>query len=368
MKIENVEIRYIKMKLVAPFKTSYGVEEFEEHIIVKINSEGLTGWGEVPVEPVPLYSYETVQTAWHILSDLLIPAILKKDISRIEDHLGIIKNFRGHPMAKGGVETALYDLFAQREKKSLSQFLGGTRNKIDVGVSIGIQSSTSKLIEDITGYLNKGYKRIKIKIEPGNDIEYIKAVRKEYPGILFQVDANSAYTMQDLPLLKSMDEFDLLLIEQPLAHDDIYQHSLLQRELKTNLCLDESIHSLRDAEAALGMQSCRVINIKPARVSGIHESILIHNYCQEHNIPVWHGGMLESGIGRAANVALASLPNFTLPGDISASSRYYVEDIVDPLFELNNDGTISAPTGHGLGVNVINEKLERVTVRKILLK
>ena len=364
MKIEKIELRHIKMELVSPFTTSMGTEYDEEHIIVRVDGEGLTGWGECVAEGTPFYSYETVTTAWHILQDFLIPSILGKDIAGIDEAINLYSKVRGHRMAKAGLEAALWDLFAKSKNISLSKMLGGTRNKIDVGVSIGIQSSVSDLIKKIEAYLAEGYKRIKIKIAPGNDIQFVKAVRKVFPQILFQVDANSAYTLNDIDLFKQMDEYNLLLIEQPLGYEDIYEHSKLQRELKTPICLDESIHSLDDTRAAIELDSCRVINIKPGRVGGFTESKFIHDYCASENIPVWCGGMLESGIGRAGNIALASLPNFTLPGDISASKRYVKEDIVEPEFVVNPDGTMDVPTNPGIGVEVNMKMLEKVTVKK----
>ena len=267
-------------------------------------------------------------------------------------------------MAKAGLEAALWDAFAKSQNISLSKMLGGTRDKVDVGVSIGIQSSVDVLLKKVEGYLAEGYKRIKIKISPGFDMQFIEALRKEFPGLLLQVDANSAYTLEDIDLFREMDHFGLSLIEQPLGYEDIYDHSKLQRELKTPICLDESIHSLDDTRAAIELDSCRIINIKPGRVGGFTESKLIHDYCASMNIPVWHGGMLESGIGRAGNVALASLPNFTLPGDISASKRYYLEDIVDPEFVVNPDGTMDVPVKPGIGVEVNMKMLDKVTVRK----
>lgn len=364
MKIEKIELRHIKMELVSPFTTSMGTEYDEEHIIVRVDGEGLTGWGECVAEGTPFYSYETVTTAWHILQDFLIPSILGKNISGIDEAIAFYEKVRGHMMAKAGLEAALWDLFAKSKNISLSKMMGGTKTKIDVGVSIGIQNSVEELIKKIEGYLSEGYKRIKIKIAPGNDIQFVKAVRKEFPEILFQVDANSAYTLNEINLFKQMDEFKLLLIEQPLGYDDIYEHSKLQKELRTPICLDESIHSLDDTRAAIELDSCRVINIKPGRVGGFTESKLIHDYCANKNIPVWCGGMLESGIGRAGNVALASLPNFTLPGDISASKRYYKEDIVEPEFIVNSDGTMDVPTKPGIGVEVNMKMLDKVTVRK----
>ncbi len=364
MKIEKIELRHIKMELVSPFTTSMGTEYYEEHIIVRVDGEGFTGWGECVAEATPFYSYETVTTAWHILQDFLIPSILGKDIASIDEAINLYAKVRGHRMAKAGLEAALWDLFAKSKNISLSEMLGGTRKKIDVGVSIGIQNSTQELIKKIEAYLAEGYKRIKIKIAPGNDIQFVKAVRREFPDILFQVDANSAYKLNDIDLFKQMDDYNLLLIEQPLGCEDIYEHSKLQKELKTPICLDESIHSLDDTRAAIELDSCRIINIKPGRVGGFTESKLIHDYCASENIPVWCGGMLESGIGRAGNVALASLPNFTLPGDISASKRYYKEDIVEPEFVVNPDGTMNVPTKAGIGVEVNMKMLEKVTVRK----
>jgi o-succinylbenzoate synthase len=366
MKIEKIELRQTKMELVSPFETSLGVELFEEHIIVRIDGNGVTGWGEVVVEPSPSYSYETLQTAWHILGDFIIPSILGKEFQSIADALEPYKWIRGHRMAKAGIEAALSDAFAKSKGISLSKFLGGTRKQIPIGVSVGLQSSPTELVKVVTGYLKDGYKRIKIKIAPGRDIELVKAIRKEYPEIQLQVDANSAYTLDDSEMLEALDNYDLQLIEQPLGYDDIYDHSLLQRKLKTPICLDESIYTVSDTRAAIELGSCKIINIKPGRVGGYTESIKIHDYCASKNIPVWHGGMDESGIGRAGNVALASLPNFTLPGDISASKRYYKVDIVEPEFVINRDGMMDVPTKPGIGVEVNMKMLEKVTVRKAI--
>lgn len=364
MRIDKIELRHTKMELVSPFTTSMGTEYDEEHIIIRIDADGITGWGESVAEGTPFYSYETVKTAWHILEDFLIPSILGKDISAIEEAISLYSKVRGHMMAKAGLEAALWDVFAKSQNISLSKMLGGTKEKIDVGVSIGIQNSESELIKKVSSYLNEGYKRIKIKISPGYDIQFVKALRKEFPKILLQVDANSAYELKHIKLFKEMDDYNLLLIEQPLGYEDIYDHSKLQRELKTPICLDESIHSLDDTRAAIELDSCRVINIKPGRVGGFTESKLIHDYCESKNIPVWCGGMLESGIGRSGNVALASLPNFILPGDISASKRYYKQDIVEPEFIVNKDGTMDVPTRPGIGVEVNMKNLDKVTVNK----
>ena len=363
MLIEKIEIRHIKMELITPFETSMGVELDEEHIIVSVFSDGITGYGECVAEAVPYYSYETVSTAWHILKDFLIPEIIGKNINSIDEAINLVARVRGHRMAKAGLEAALWDMFAKSKNVSLSKFLGGTRDHIEVGVSIGIQSTPSVLIYKVTDFLNEGYQRIKIKIAHGKDLSYIKALRQEYPDIRLQVDANSCYTLNDAELLAAMDNYNLELIEQPLAYDDIYEHSELAKKLRTPICLDESIHSVADTRAAVELGSCRIINIKPGRVGGFTESIKIHDYCKKNNIPVWHGGMLESGIGRAGNVALASLPNFILPGDISASKKYYKVDIVEPAFEVEKDSTMKVPNGPGIGVEVIKDHLDKVTVK-----
>ncbi len=364
MRIDKVELRHTKMELLTPFETSLGVESYEEHIIVRVDSDGLTGWGECVVEPTPAYSPETVKTAWHILSDFLIPAVLNNNISEAKDYIGHISWIRGHRMAKAGLEAALWDLSAKSKGISLSKLLGGVQQKIVVGVSVGMQDDVNSLLKEISGFIDDGYRRIKLKISPGKDLQYIKAVRKEFPDILFQVDANSAYELKHIDIFRQMEDYNLLLIEQPLGCEDIYAHSRLQRELKTPICLDESIRSAEDAKAAVELGSCKNINIKPGRVGGYTESIAIHDYCAAENIPVWHGGMDESGIGRAGNIALASLPDFILPADISASRRYYRKDIAEPLFELNKDGTIDVPVKPGIGVEVDIKQLDTVTVFK----
>jgi O-succinylbenzoate synthase len=305
-----------------------------------------------------------LETAWHVLRDFLIPALVGKEILNIDDALAKTGWVRGHRMARAGLEAALSDAFAKAQGISLSQFLGGTRKRINVGVSVGLQYSPDRLVEVISEYLQDGYKRIKIKIAPGRDLALVKAVRKAYPDIQLQVDANSAYTLKDIDMLRARDEFNLQLIEQPLAYDDIYDHSILARQLRTPICLDESIYNVSDTKAAIELGSCRIINIKPGRVGGYTESKRIHDFCVSKNVPVWHGGMDESGIGRAGNVGLASLPNFVLPGDISASKRYYKEDIVDPPFEVDADGTMAVPTKPGIGVDILMNRLEHVTARR----
>jgi len=364
MRIERVEIFYTKMELVSPFETSMGVETHEHHIQVRVDGEGLTGWGECAVADTPHYSPETVETAWHVLRDFLIPPVLGRRFGTVAEALPLWTKVRGHNMAKAGLESALWDALAKAVGAPLAKLLGGVRDKVRVGVSVGLQPSPEALVRKVAAHLAEGYGRIKIKIAPGRDVALVKAVRREYPDILLQVDANSAFALGDVGVFKAMDDDRLLLIEQPLSYEDIFDHAKLQKELKTPICLDESIHSLADARAAVELQSCRVINIKPGRVGGFSESKAIHDFCASAGIPVWHGGMLESGIGRAGNVALASLANFTLPGDISASRRYFKQDIVEPEFVIDKDSMMAVPTGPGIGVEVRMDRLEKVTVRR----
>jgi O-succinylbenzoate synthase len=364
IRIEQIELRHLSMPLVAPFETSFGVESEREALIVTLRGEGLTGWGEVVASREPGYSPETAQTEWHILHEFIIPNVLGKEFADVETLEAVYDKVRGHPMAKAGIQAALYDLLAKAQGVSLQKMLGGSGEKVKVGVSVGIQPTTEALVERVRAYLADGYTRIKIKIKPGRDVAEARAVRKAFPDILLQVDANSAYTLDDAKTIKAMDDLKLLLIEQPLSEDDIFDHAKLQPQLKTAICLDESILSARHARWARELGACRIINIKPGRVGGLREAIRIHDYCAEHDIPVWCGGMLETGIGRAANVALASLPNFRLPGDISASARYWKEDIVEPAFTLNPDGTLAVPTSPGLGVQVREDLLERFTIKK----
>ncbi len=360
MPIDRITLYLVNMRLVAPFETSFGVEHDRQCVVVRVDADGLTGWGECPAERTFGYSYETTTTVWHALKDFLIPHSLGKPVD-IAATVQLGEYLRGHNMARHGLEAALWDIVAQREGLSLSKALGGTRDRVAVGVSIGIQSSPAALLKKIEDYLAQGYGRIKIKIKPGYDLEIVKQVRAKFPKILLQVDANSAYHLPDTPLFEALDEYHLLLIEQPFGWDDIYEHSKLQPRLETPLCLDESIHSLGHAVLALELKACQIINIKPARVGGFTESRRIHDLCASRGAPVWCGGMLETGIGRAGNVALASLPNFTLPGDISASNRYYTEDIAAPLFTLNSDSTLTVPTTPGLGVTVNEKALEKFT-------
>jgi O-succinylbenzoate synthase len=364
MKIDAITLRHLRMKLRTPFETSFGRIQTRDCILLEVSSDGLVGYGECVADRDPGYSYETVQTAWHILSDFLIPAILGSEIGQPQE-LGKRMDFvRGHLMAKGGLEMALWDLMGKRQGRSLQDLLGGQRPQVDVGVSIGIQDSPSELVKVVDGYLGQGYRRIKIKIKPGRDVPEAQAVRRAFPDLRLQVDANSAYTLESAQALAPLDDLNLLLIEQPLAEDDLWDHSKLQHKFRTPLCLDESILSARHARQALEMGACRVINIKAGRVGGLTQSVAIHDLCLARDVPVWCGGMLETGVGRAANLALASLPGFRLPGDISASERYYAEDITVERFTLNADSTISVPTFAGLGVTIDPQALERVTLAR----
>lgn len=362
MKIESVELRHIEMELVEPFETSGWRETLRPAIIVTMRSQGLTGWGECVAGAGPWYSYETIGTAWHILENFLVPAILGQEIAAPEELQNRLKDVRGHPMAKAGLEAALWDLWAQAQKRSLAQALGGTKEKIESGISIGIQKDIAELLRLIEQ--RRGYKRIKLKIKPGWDSEVLRAVRQRFPDIQLMADANAAYHLADREHLARLDDFDLLMLEQPLDYDDIIDHATLQRTLKTPICLDESIKTPDDARKALDLGACRIINIKPGRVGGLLNAKRIHDLCYRRKIPVWCGGMLETGIGRAANVALASLPGFMLPNDISASARYWREDIIEPPFVLEAAATLRVPTKPGLGVTVVPERLERVTRRK----
>jgi O-succinylbenzoate synthase len=362
--IERVELRHIRMRLLSPFETSFGVEDDREALVLRVWAEGLVGWGECVAAAFPGYSYETVGTAWHVLEAFFLPAVVGQRIEGIADVRTLIQRYKGHPQARAGLELAIWDLIGKAGGTSLRSLLGGERVRVPVGVSIGIQADPATLVRAAAGYLDQGYRRIKVKIKPGRDLEDVRAVRQSFPGIDLQVDANSAYTLADSDRLKALDDFELLLIEQPLAEDDLIDHARLQAGMRTALCLDESILSARHARQALDLGACRVINIKPARVGGLAEAKAIHDLCLARGIPVWCGGMLETGIGRAANLALASLPGFTLPGDISASARYYAQDIAEPTFALNQDSTIDVPAGPGLGVEVDLAELDRVTVRR----
>jgi O-succinylbenzoate synthase len=363
--IERVELRQYRLSLVSEFTTSFGSSTGRSCLIVTLHGEGISGLGECVAMDGPWYSYETLGTAWHIIPEFLIPRLLGQRIADPATVWELFAAIRGHNMAKAGLEMACWDLIARARGISLKELLGGTRDRVAVGVSVGIQSTLEELVDVVGGYLADGYGRVKLKIAPGHDYADVAAVHAAFPTILLQVDANSAYTLEDRALFERMDPFNLLLIEQPLQYDDIVDHAHLQRHLKTSICLDESIHSPDDARHALDLGSCRIINIKAGRVGGHRRSREIHDLCHTRDAPVWCGGMLETNIGRAHNVALASLPGFTLPGDISASARYYAHDIAGPDFVLNGDSTLSAPTGIGIGVELDTSiKPERYEVFK----
>ena len=364
MKIERIHLYHLRMPLRTPFETSFGRIQARECVLVEVFADGLVGYGECPADHDPGYSYETCGTAWHILKDFLLPAVLGQDLTDPEAYQARVAAVRGHPMAKAGLEMALWDLLGKMQGRSLAELLGGVRPRVAVGVSVGLQASPEALVQVVAGYLGQGYRRIKIKIKPGRDVGETQAVRLAFPELRLQVDANSAYTLESAAALRPLDELGLLLIEQPLAEDDLWDHSRLQAQFKTPICLDESILSARHARQALEMDACRVINIKAGRVGGLSQALAVHELCQGRGVPVWCGGMLETGVGRAANLALAALPGFTLPGDISATDRYYEEDITAERFALNDDSTINVPDQPGLGVTINRQALERAAIAR----
>lgn len=368
MKIEQLTIHHLRMPLVAPFETSFGRIDHRECLLITLQAEGLTGYGECVADHDPGYNYETTGTAWHILKDFIAPLILNKDIKDAVDFQGRVSGIRGHHLAKAGVEMALWDLLGKQAGTSLREMLGGERDKVEVGVSVGLQESPEALVRSVASYMEKGYRRVKIKIKPGRDVGDASAVRKTFPDLRLQVDANSAYSLESAEMLKPLDDLNLLMIEQPLFEDDIWDHYKLQEQFLTSICLDESIISPRHARYAIEMEACRVINIKPGRLGGLSQGVAVHDLCKENCIPVWCGGMLETGVGRASNLAIASLPNFSLPGDISASERYYQRDITNERFTLNPDSTIDVPRGPGLGVTIDEAALEQYSLAKAVLK
>ncbi len=367
MKIEKIELRKVELPYVAPFETS-GWREYANHsLIVRLFAEGAEGWGEAPVGIGPWYNEETRSTAWAVATEYLAPMLLETELSGPEDVDALYARVRGNRIARSGFEFAAWDLFGRLRGQSVSQMLGGTRERVEVGVSVGVQPDIDALLRVVAGYVEAGYTRVKLKIKPGWDIEPTRAVREAWPKLRLQVDANSIYTLDYADHLAKLDAFDLLLIEQPLAHDDIYDHAKLQRRLRTPICLDESIVSPDHARWAIELKACGVINIKPSRVGGLAPARRIHDLAAEAGIPVWCGGMLETGIGRATNVALASLPNFSLPGDISASNRYFARDVVTNPFALNPDSTLTVPAGPGSGAEVDLAFLDSVTLEKVEL-
>ena len=364
MRIDAIFLRELRLPLVKPFQTSFGTTTERRILLVELRAEGLTGWGECVAGEHPFFSDETVDTAWLVINQELAPALAASDPEHGGKCPGIFKQVRGHRMAKAALENAVWDLEAQMKRISLASLLGGTRETIDCGVSIGIQPSLDQQLAEVEKEVNAGYQRIKLKIKPGWDVKVLEAVRNRWPEIQLSVDANSAYRLNDADHIVSWDEFNLLMIEQPLWADDFYFHSMLQKRLETPICLDESIRNRRDALAAIEMESCRIINIKCGRVGGFSEAIAVHNAAQERGVPVWCGGMLETGIGRAHNIALSSLDNFTLPGDVSASKRYWKEDIIEPEVVVSKTGEIAVPETPGRGYEVRVDLVEKLTVRK----
>jgi O-succinylbenzoate synthase len=364
MKIESIQVRELKMRLKTPFETSFGVTQDRRVVLLEVHTDVGAGWSEMTAMEGPFYNAETIDTAWMMGRDYLSGLVLDVDVDSPEEIPALMENVRGQEMAKAGIECAAWDALARSQGKSLGHTLGGTLKTISSGVSLGIQSDTGKLLDTVAKELADGYRRVKLKIKPGRDVEVVAAVRKSFPDIDLTVDANSAYTLDDVDLLKELDEFGLSYIEQPLPWNDIYQHSLLQPQLKTALCLDECIHGLRDAETAIALGACRVINIKLGRVGGHTAAKQIQALCLSKGIPVWCGGMLESGVGRAHNIAMSTLPGFVFPGDVSASKRYWIEDIIEPEVTVSAEGTIDVPTGPGIGFALRMAEIEKLTVKR----
>ncbi len=362
MRVERIELRKIRLPYVSPFETSGWKEDGSYAVIIRLEADGIVAWGESPVGSAPFYNEENTNTVWTIQQDFLAPMLLAADLNGPEDVTPAFAKVRGNRMAKAGLEFAVWDLFGKARGESLAKMLGGTRDRVAVGVSVGIQKDIPTLLKVVGDYLADGYTRIKLKIKPGWDIEPTRAVREAWPDLMLQVDANSIYHLNDAAHLAQLDEFNLLLVEQPLEHDDIFDHAKLKNKLETPLCLDESIISPEHARWAIEMNACDIINIKPSRIGGYADAKRIHDLAQDAGITVWHGGMLETGIGRAGNVALASLPNFTIPGDISANARYFHRDIVTNPFTLNDDSTLTVPTAPGCGADVDEVYLEEVTL------
>jgi O-succinylbenzoate synthase len=368
VKVQKITLREIRMPLVTPFETSFGRLTDRRMFIVEVESDGVTGWGECVAGEGPFYAPETVETAWHITRDFLWPMIKGQNFVTAADVWPSLLPVRGHNMAKAAVESAIWDAEARQKNLPLWKLLGGVHREISCGVSIGIKTSVEELIETVAAELAAGYQRIKIKIKPGNDIIPVESLRQRFPQIRLMVDANSAYRLQDWPHLKRLEAYYLMMIEQPLGWDDIFSHAELQRKLETPICLDECIHSEEHARAALDLGACRIINIKLGRVGGYVPAMQIHNLCRSRQIPVWCGGMLESGIGRAHNIALSTLENFSLPGDVTASRRYWTEDVITPEVLVTKNGTIEVPDGPGIGYTPRIDRIEALTARKEVLR
>ncbi|MFC2164342.1 o-succinylbenzoate synthase [Acidobacteriota bacterium] len=364
MSIERIELSLLELPYVHFFETSFGREEERTFILVKVFADGEVGYGEVVADKGPLYSYESTSTAWLVLKEFLIPQVFSQYVEDPSEFYEAIQIFKGHPMAKAGLELALWDLHGKKKGLPLWKIFGGTKQEIPSGVSVGIQDTVEQLVERISFFLDEGYQRIKIKIKPDWDVAVCRQVRSELGDIPLQADANGGYTIADMELLKQLDEFALQMLEQPFPAYDMWDHRKLQMAMKTPICLDESAVSAETVRKAIEMGSCQIINIKVGRVSGIVEAIKIHDHCQEKGIPVWCGGMLESGIGRAHNLHLATLPNFQLPNDLSASKRYYKEDLIEPAVDITPQGTVKVPDLPGIGVNPQEDRIAKATLKK----
>jgi o-succinylbenzoate synthase len=367
VRIDRLELRLCRLPLVSFFETSFGRSYDRTFLLVRLSGDGHEGWGEAVAEGNPYYSSETTETAWHIITRFIAPRVLGVSFEHPREIFPALQAIRGHNMAKAAVEMAAWDLYAQLLGQPLARVLGGTRARIASGVSIGIQDSLEDLASKIERELSAGYQRIKIKVKPAWDLDAVEMVRRRFGAVPLMVDANAAYTLADAPHLARLDAHALMMIEQPLDYDDVSDHVALQQVISTPICLDESIHTVRIARDAIRMGACKIINIKPGRIGGHLESIRLHDLCAQNGIPVWHGGMLETGIGRAHNIHLASLPNFSLPGDIAASKRYYQPDLIEPPIEVASDGTVAVPDAPGIGVTIIAERVERATERMVLL-
>jgi O-succinylbenzoate synthase len=363
MKIERITLRELRMRLKAPFETSFGVTQQRRILLVEVVVDGVTGCGEITTLETPSYNSETTDTAWNVFSDYIAPLVVGQNVSTAEELPRLLEPIRGHHMAKAGVENALWHAEAEQKAIPLWKLLGGRQQEITCGVSLGIRENPESLLHKVEEELACGYRRIKLKIKPGKDLDFIAAVRNKFPDILLSVDANSAYRLEDTEHLRKFDAFNLLMIEQPLEWDDIYSHARLQPKIRTAICLDECINNDRHAVGAIESGACQIVNIKLGRVGGHTSARKVHNACRERGVRVWCGGMLESGVGRAHNIAMSTLPGFTLPGDVSASQRYWSQDIIEPEVEVSPDGTITAPNGSGLGYEMNRALINRLTVR-----
>ena len=364
MKIERLELRLLKLPLVHFFETSFGRIDDKHFILVRLDGAGASGFGECVAEQDPYYSSETNDTVWHIIESFVAPRVLDVEFAHPRDVFPALKAIRGHNMAKAAVEMAAWDLYARQADVPLARVLGGTRDRIASGVSIGIQDTLAGLASKVEREIAAGYRRIKIKIKPGWDLEAVATVRARFGAVPLMVDANAAYTRDDADHLAKLDRYDLMMIEQPLDYDDVMDHAVLQTRIKTPICLDESILTVADARHALELGSCKIVNIKLRRVGGHTEARAIQEYCRNREVPVWCGGMLESGVGRAHNIAMSTLAGFTLPGDVSASARYWEEDIIEPPVTVSPQGTIQAPAGPGIGYEVNERRIESLMRRR----